>query len=220
MIAATLMNVSIPFLKPTQSVAEANEILHHHKLSTLPVVEKGKYLGLISEDLLLDAANDEIIKHLSLEKIDVFATENLHYFDVLRIMNVYSLNIIAVVDGDSKYLGCINVADFAHYFSQLGFINAPGGILVLSINQNNYSLSEISRIAESDNIQILALFITDNTDNGFESYLTLKTNKTDLTRLIASYERFGYKIEAEFHESSFQNYEVERLEMLFKYLNM
>jgi hypothetical protein len=184
------------------------------------VVVKDQYLGMISEDLLLDAKSTSLIESLNLEKSEAFIDENQHFFEVLRVMNLYSTATIAVLNSANEFMGCVLLADIAQYFSNLGFVNAPGGILVLNISQNNYSLSQIARIIESDDIKVLALFFADNPENGLESFLTIKTNKTDLTRLIASLERFGYNIEAEFHESVFQNYEVERLEMLFKYLNI
>jgi len=216
----TLINLNIPFLKPSDTVRLAADLFVEYKLSLLPVVEKATFLGYISEESLLEIAHNRKLGSLIPAKLEAFAAADGHYFEVLRLMNQYDTDLIAVIDGDENFIGSIVKAEIAGYFSNLGFINAPGGILVLSIANSSYSVTEISRIVESNDMRILSFYIEDNPEDGFESFITLKLNRTDLTRLIASLERFGYKIEADFHESAFQPIETERLDMLMRYLNV
>ena len=48
----------------------------------------------------------------------------------------------------------------------------------------------------------------------------VKINKTDLSHITATLERFGYKIIARFHETKHTATEQERLDILMKYLEM
>jgi hypothetical protein len=50
--------------------------------------------------------------------------------------------------------------------------------------------------------------------------LTLKINKTDLSSIIATLERFDYKIIAKFEDSKMDSSDKERLDILFKYLDI
>jgi hypothetical protein len=72
-------------------------------------------------------------------------------------------------------------------------VTEPGGILVLEMEQRNYSLSEISRICESNDISILCLFVKTKDESGMQ-HVTLKVNKTDVQSLVATFERFSYNI--------------------------
>ncbi len=216
----TIINLTIPFLKPSDNARLATELLIENKVTALPVVEDKHFLGYITESLLLDVAATKKISTLFPEKPNAFVDSQSHYFEALRFMHLHNTDIIAVLNRSEEFLGTITKADIATYFSKLGFTNAPGGILVLSVQNASYSIAEIGRIVESNDMKILCFYVENNTDDGFESFITLKLNKTDLTRLIASFERFGYQIEADFHESTFQSIDTERLDMLMRYLNV
>lgn len=216
----TLINLTIPFLKPSDNVRLALELFNEYKVSSLPVVDGGRFIGYLSEDILIDESGNKKISQLFLNNEHVVAHSDLHYFESLKQMQIHGLECIAIIDSDENFKGVVTLKDIALYISNMGFVASPGGILVLSVINANYSITEISRIVESNDMKILCFYIEDNKEDGFESFITLKLNKTDLSRLIASFERFGYKIEADYHESVFQPIETERLDMLMKYLSI
>ena len=57
MFAGELISQSIPFLQLDDTVGKALQEMSDFHVSHLPVVNEEKYIGLISEDILLD--NDE-----------------------------------------------------------------------------------------------------------------------------------------------------------------
>lgn len=216
----TLINLTIPFLKLSDNVRLTSDLLAEFNLTQLPVVNEQKFMGYLGEDEIADIDPSATIQDLLLNNTDATVLGKMHYFDALKLMNNYGLDLVAVIEENQNFLGSILKIDIATYISKLGFANSPGGILVISVINTGYSLAEISRIVESNDMKILCLYIDDNPEDGFESFITIKVNKVDLSRLIASLERFGYKIEADFHESSFQPIEAERLDMLMRYLNV
>ena len=54
MLTTNLINNNIPRLKPQDSVGKALQLISDFKVTHLPVVSENKFLGLISEDDLLD----------------------------------------------------------------------------------------------------------------------------------------------------------------------
>ena len=81
------------------------------------------------------------------------------------------------------------------------------------------SFTEISRIVESNDAQILNCFISSHKDlNQIE--VTLKINKIDLEDISHSLERDEYVIKATFHQSSRKEDLQQRYESLMHYLNM
>ena len=98
-------------------------------------------------------------------------------------------------------------------------ITKPGGIILLDINANDYSVSEISKIVESNEARILSLFVTSPKDTT-ELELTIKINKTDITSIIRGFERYGYTIKASFQEDDkLKEWYNNRYELFLKYLN-
>jgi acetoin utilization protein AcuB len=66
-------------------------------------------------------------------------------------------------------------------------INEPGGILVLEMNQHDYTLTQIARIVEENNAKILSSFIT-SLPESTQIEVTLKINTTDLDRIIQTFQ--------------------------------
>jgi acetoin utilization protein AcuB len=66
----------------------------------------------------------------------------------------------------------------------------------------------------------MSVFVTDDSKKDSFIKVTLKLNRIDLTRIIATLERYDYKIIAQFQETDIEDYDKDRLDMLFKYLNM
>ena len=122
------------------------------------------------------------------------------------------------MDEENNYKGVLLLNDLLSVFSQSAFIQSPGGIIVLSINQIDYSLSEISRLIESNEAKVLGSSINIDSKDPTKFKLTLKVNREDVTHIIATLERFSYKVIAKYHESSRITNEKERLDLLMRYL--
>ncbi|MDX2194890.1 MAG: CBS domain-containing protein [Cytophagales bacterium] len=220
MTADTLINFSVPFIKPTDSVKWALEQLSHFKMSHLPVVSGKAYLGMISEDSIIDENPSKKISSLPLDFKNIVLAENEHYFEILKIYNANHINILAVVNENGEFVGVVNAEKVLEYFSNIGFINTPGGIIVLSVPQTNYSPAEIHRILESNEHRAIFMYVSDLVEDTMNVYVTLKLNKTDLTRIVAALERYGYNVVAVYHESLVQDIATERLNHLLKYLSV
>jgi len=81
-------------------------------------------------------------------------------------------------------------------------------------------LSEISRLIEAENTKILSCSLTNDLLDHSKIKLTLKLNRTEVAHIVATLERFGYKIIAKYQESPDTSNEQERIDLLLKYLEM
>ena len=61
MLAIELNNNNIPQLKLDDTVGKALQLINDFKVTHLPVVSEEKFLGLISEDDLVDAENKKLL---------------------------------------------------------------------------------------------------------------------------------------------------------------
>ena len=87
MLAIDILNHNLPQLGLKDSVGKAKQLINDFKLTHLPVVNGQKFLGLISEDELLDLEEDKIkmeaIKELL---IDAYVFEDVHYRDAVNMI--------------------------------------------------------------------------------------------------------------------------------------
>jgi len=221
MIAGELINHMIPPLKLSDSAEKAIAWMEELRCVQLPVVENNAFLGLISEDIILEENKiDKTISDFDLAAGECIVNSNQHFYDVVKTSTDFNVQLVAVEDDNDEYCGVITVQDIITSFAQTAAIQSPGAILVLSMEARDYSLTEISRLIEEDGAKILGSTIRDDANNPLKLKLTLKINQTDLTRIVATLERFNYKIIARFQEPNMVDSEMERLDILLKYLNI
>jgi len=221
MLATTLINPMIPILKLTDSVGTALDWMDEFRTRQLVVADSGLYKGIVSEDILFDIADaNEQLEKVIIQHKDIFASEDQHPYELLRMVNQFGLLIIPVVHGDKTVAGSILVSDLIENFvNELG-VQEKGAVIVLKIAERDYSLAEICRLIESNGTKILSTYYSSSESshplNG--SLLTLKLNRTHITPIIATLERFGYEIEEAHANDPIESVDQERLDMLLRYL--
>jgi len=221
MLAATLINPMIPVLKLTDPVSMALDWMDEFSVKQLVVADSGVYQGIVSEDILYDVvdSSDSLAKIIILHK-DIFASEDQHPYELLRLVNQFGLLIIPVLHEDRSFAGSILVNDLVeHFVNELG-VQEKGAVIVLKIAERSYSLSEISRLIESNGTKILSSYYSsgETYNPANEARLTLKLNRTHITPVIATLERFGYEIEEAHANDPIESVDQERLDMLLRYL--
>ena len=219
MQASELISSSVVSMHPDDNGEKALSLMDDLRVSHLPVVRNKFYLGLISENEILEwVSTDELIeKHLP-NLMAPHALGSQHLFDIIEILEVNSLTVVPVLDKNKKYLGAISNRKLLYTIAKSSAVQSMGGVFVLEINQNDYSMSEIARIIEDSNAKILSSYIT-SVPNSTKMELTIKVNKTEIDGIISDFERFEYKIMASYQESGSQEDMMQRYESLMRYLN-
>ncbi len=221
MLAIDLIDYDTPALKTTDTIAKALQLMEESRLPQLAVIEEGNYLGIIEEDALLDYNEDELIQAIQPDFPGVFVLAFQHLYELLGTASRYELKILPVLDENNKFLGNVHATDiYKHFATQIGTYE-PGAIIEMSLQNRDYSLSEISRLIESENAKVTSSYITGNTQD-FSNPLrvTLKLNKTDISSIVATLERFGYTVNAAYANTPIANGDQERYDMLMKYLSI
>ncbi len=195
MTAKELIADIIPPLKTSDSGTRALNFMNEFHVTHLPIVNNQKFLGLITEDDILDLNEpDEPIGNHSLSLVKPSVTEHQHIYEIIKLVAELKLTVIPVLDEkDGNYLGAITLERLVSFFAKLNAVSEPGGIIMLEVNQRDYALSEIARIVESNDALLLSVQ-TNTIPNSTEIDIILKVNKTEIKSIIATFERFDYKV--------------------------
>jgi acetoin utilization protein AcuB len=221
MIAEELINHLIPPLKTSDDAHKAIVWMEEFRCMHLPVVENGELLGFISEEIILESNDIErpLIEFPLVGK-DCTAQLHAHFYEILKVAGEHKLQMVAVLNEDQKYAGVITVQDIMISFAQTASVQMPGGIIVLSMDLIDYSLAEISRYVEENNAKVISsLMLEDPMDKG-KIKVTLKINQVELNRIVATLERFGYRIIGRYHETKVDTGEKDKIDMLLRYLDI
>ncbi|GAB5538484.1 MAG: hypothetical protein Salg2KO_05870 [Salibacteraceae bacterium] len=194
MLAQDLIVDNIPPLGRSDSGDKALQWMDDFKISHLSVVDNDKFLGIISESdiLSMDDSSDMVMPHRELLN-PIYVLQSQHIFEVVKVVNDHKLTIIPVLDSNEKYLGSISIGQLMEIIADMPVANNPGGIIVLELNHNDYSLLHIAGIIEENNTKILGTFVTSHPDST-KMQLTIKVNSVDIGSIIASLERHEYSI--------------------------
>lgn len=213
------LRTDLPALNAQDDPINALNLMDEYRVGHLPVVENGKYLGLISENALLGIESMESGDGtVQLQLLKVSVRPEMHILDILKIVTQNHIHAVPVVDENENYLGMIMLEDLAEKLSEMQGAHQRGGIIVLEMWEKDYSMQQIARIIEENNAKILSTTVTAGEDGKIE--LNLKVNQPDLGAIMQSFERFGYSIKASYQESEYTEDLKNRYDELMRFLNI
>lgn len=219
MVAGELISDIVSPVKTSDTGEEALTMMNLFHVRHLPIVNNEELLGVISEDDILSQDLDAAIGSYSLSMRRPFAEMHTNIIEIMNIMAEYNLTIIPVIDSANIFKGMILQEDILLYFSRSATFHQPGSVVIIEMNQQDYSLVEISQIIESEKAAILGLFIYEHA-NPNSIRLILKLSAPNLEYILATLERYNYNVEASFSEDNFNESLQDRYDSLMKYLNV
>ena len=200
------------------------DILYHldeNRVSDLPVVEGNELIGSVKDsDVYSMSDPDQTLKDMKISLPRDFVFEYQHVFDVVKSMVSSGLTVLPVVNEQEKYCGCVTAQRILPFLANLMSVQEPGAIIVLEINRNDYVLSEIARIVESQDSRILNLYLNPNSDSTSMDVM-IKVNTLEIQGLMKTFNRYNYIIKATYTEDEKMYDDLkDRYDSLMKYLSI
>ena len=151
MIARELITNDVPPVRSSETVEKALNWLDEFKVTHLAVVDGAQYQGLISENILYDAASSDLtIAELNVPLNRPFIYEDRHIYEVMKMVSDMQLSIAPILDKSDNYMGLTTLPSLMHLISNTSSISEPGSVIVLELNQNDDSLGHLAQIIEGD----------------------------------------------------------------------
>lgn len=220
MIAKDLISQEVLPLKTSDTGLVALHWFDEFRVSHLPVVSDSQLLGLISEDDVFAAGSfEEPIWSYNLQLQNTSILHTKHIYEAMKLFADFKLTTLPVVDEKGTYLGLITLTDLVEKMAATAAVNNPGGIIILELNANDFSMVEISKVIEENDAKILSLYVTSPADST-RLELTIKLNRIDIAPVLQSFIRYNYTIKASFFESDYFDNLRERYDQLMTYLNV
>jgi len=209
---------SLPVFKTEDSLQKVIAFFENSTFSHIAVVEKRRFLGLLSEN---DLENFEIDKKVGDYRYNLeafFVRKDTNWLDVLEKFARSEANILPILGDKEDVLGYYDLTDIVGVFIDTPFFTEPGGILVVAKGVKDYSFSEIAQIVESNNAKLIGAFITGLQNDVVQ--VTVKIGAANLNEIIQTFRRYNYHILFGNNDDQFLEDLKDRSDYLNTYLNV
>jgi acetoin utilization protein AcuB len=218
MLTRDLISNSIPYLHLGDKVYHALQLMNDYHVAHLPVVEQDKYLGIISEEQLLQSDEENSINELPVTDGTTSVQANDHFLKAIQAAVVHKLSIVPVVE-EKQLLGIVTYNDLLRNASEFMSLNEPGALIVLELDSKSYSFTEINRIVESNDAQITQLNTYTDPETGIMQ-VTIRVSKLEVSDVISTFQRYEYNVKYYFGEELYENELRNNFDNLMNYLKI
>tara|TARA_B100000575_G_C23029604_1_gene592804 strand:- start:218 stop:880 length:663 start_codon:yes stop_codon:yes gene_type:complete len=220
MKAVELINNDVPPIRPNETLKKATLWMEEFKVNHLPVVKNGIFIGILSEEMVMDYNNSKgTIENILFTGKQQFVNKDAHLYRVMYMLTNYKLSIIPVCDENKKYLGAISATHLVKVLSRHAGFNQPGAIIVLHMNYLDFQMSQIAQIVESNNTKILGFYSETFEDNN-QIRVTLKLNQSKIGPTLQTFSRYDYNVYEVYVDDEVENEFKERYDHLMNYLKL
>ena len=220
MLTRELLTQTLPHLKLSDKIYQALQQMSDNNVTHLPVIEDEKFIGLVSENMLLNAEDDSAeLSELQHAFIKISVKENEHFLTVIQETVENDLSLMPVVNDENELLGSVTKSELLKNASEFMSLNEPGGMIVLEMEPKQYSFNELSRLVEANETQITQLNTSVDNLTGMLQ-VTIKINKADVADVVSSLQRHDYNVKYYFGEELYENELRSNYDNLMNYLKI
>ena len=169
------MSTNVITVMPETTVMKALDLMKEHDIHRLPVVEDGKLVGLLTEELVA-GHSPSMATSLSMHELNYLLnkttaseimqkqvlTVKAHTLleEAASLMRQQNVGVLPVVDARGHVEGIITDKDIFDAFIEISGYNTPGSRLFIEINEDKPGpLEEISNVLRENNVNVSTISV-------------------------------------------------------------
>ena len=194
MIAKELLSEQVHALRTTDSVETAIDYLATQGFSELPVLEnKSIYNYCRLQTLYSFEDKSQVLSEVvAVNPHAPKAFEDQHLYELVPMLAANELSVLGVVDVEGVYIGAIDQKQINKLITQSLTYRGMGAVLVLELDEKDYTPATIARWIEENGAKVLGLMVS-QLDMG-RLKVNIKVNTTYVRTVTATLERQGYRV--------------------------
>ncbi|AMX82580.1 acetoin utilization protein AcuB [Geobacillus subterraneus] len=204
MIVEQVMNTSVVTLRATNTIAEALQLLRHHRIRHLPVTDgEGRLVGLVTDRDLRDASPsifhlhehlDDLQKPVSaIMKTDIIVGHPLDFVEeVAALFYEHRIGCLPIVNG-GKLVGIITETDLLHTLIQLTGAHQPGSQIEIKVPNEAGMLGKAASIIAEHHVNIASVLLYPASDPNYK-ILVFRVQTMNPINLIHDLKKAGYTV--------------------------
>ncbi len=209
-------------IRASDSVAEGMKSLLDQQKETLPVIDftTKKLVGEVTLDVLSREKPDSISVLNKTERKPDTLRLGQHILEAAGVMMRSGKQMMTVTDDENNYLGTVTLEELRKNIT--GIMNAEdvGSVIVIELNERDFSIMDIVRIIELEGVKILGLGVESPTITESRFRITIKLSQIEISSVVRSLERYGYIITNQTKTETRDEELHDRADELFRYLGI
>ena len=193
MLVSQLPIVNYPVLHFNDTVSFALQLMDDYEVQHLTLEAEELFAGIVAKNDLFDEDELATLAALSLNLLKVSVQPQEHYLSALKAAASNDLTLLPVVNADLQLQGVITGAELLRASAAFQNVEEPGAVIVLEMERINYAVGELSRLVETNNASIVQLNTFTESGTGL-FIVTIKLNKTEVSDVLATLQRYDYTI--------------------------
>jgi len=220
MLCRQLLSQTLPFLRPTDTVFQALNVMADHQVLHLPIGEGIQFAALVSETALQAIDEDQqTLQQVASIWQPISVNSEDHFLMALQVAAQHQLTVVPVVGAEQELIGTLLPSDLIQAMATFMRLDEPGGLVVLEMEPRQYAFSEMSRLVETHDAQITQLNTRILPESGQLS-VTIRLNKPEISDIVATFQRYEYNVVCFFGEELYTNQLRNNYDNLMSYLNV
>lgn len=206
-------------LELSNSIAEAKLFFTDLPFTHFPVVDNGHFVGMFEEAdcMFITDEKSSIADHKHL--LVYYKTELPDScIDLISLFAQHNTDILPIINKENNYFGYFELDEIIHLFHTSPFFKSNSTTLIIEKETSAYSMGEIAQIVEANNLNVLGLYISEQSDQ--TTQITLRVDTENVNEVIQSLRRYDYHMitqnKDDLHLEELKN----RSDYLHKYLSI
>jgi len=210
----------VPPILANESCERALIWMDEFKVAHLPVVEGTQYIGLVSDDLILDSNDTDIpVGELNLISHRPFVFAHQHVYEVMKVMADLNITVVPILDEKENYLGLTTTQYIMSALTNMAAMEQSGAVIVVEMNENDYSMAQLGQLIEGNDTKILSSYVTSNPDST-QIEVTLKLNRKDIGGVLQTLFRYEFNVKETYAGNKYEEDMQDRYDSLINFLNI
>lgn len=216
MLLSQILQANFPVARTTDSVEKVLDWMEEMEIKHIPVVGEEGYLGLVDKEWLEDLPSDACLSAIRQQLLMVFCREQDFITNGLQKLAAHSLSLLPVVH-EGQLCGVVTAEEMVRVLAVWLEAGEQQGILVIESDPEKFSLGEINRLLETNDLSILHL----NTRlEAGKLIASLRVSRTDVHAAVGTLQRYGYIVSYQQGSDDDQQELQENYQHLLSYLNV
>ena len=209
MFVRDVMTTNVVTISSTTSLADARRIMDAHRVRRLPVVDKGKLMGLVTRDAL-DRAGPSQVTTFSIHELS-YLLGKLTVKEVM-VKDVVTVSADATVEEgvalaqtrrvgalpvmeDNRLVGIVTTNDFFYkILNPILGIGKPGARLSVHNCSGTADVTKVLDAISKLGVGVSTMFTITHPDTGVQDF-TIHLNTEDVSKVTGELQKRGYEVE-------------------------
>lgn len=182
------------WLHSYDTVAYALQLMQEEQQFQLPLLEEGQYVGMLHEKDLLDVEDDQALlqRYVGVLPRPMVKSDD-HFLQAVQLSAEQNWSLIPVINEEQELMGVLTYRELLLELSRFLGLQDPGGLIVLEKESHQFSFHDVSKLVETNDAQLTQLNTIQDPQQGI-TIITLRVNKPEISDIIATFQRYDYKV--------------------------